>query len=242
MPHKDFDVEGIGKVTIFKRRASRSLRLTVAPTGLVRVSIPLWAPYQAGLSFVLSRRGWINSQTLHAVQAPLAHGMGIGKTRRLSLIQDPEVARTKTSVRGNEVVVWHHPDILPGGSAVQRAAEAACWRALKTEATLLLTPRVNQLAAQYGFSYRSLNFKRMKSRWGSCDQRTNIVLNIFLMQLPWDCIDYVILHELTHTRVLHHGPDFWQAFDAVLPDARRYRRTMRAHQPILQNTAKPVVA
>ena len=75
--------------------------------------------------------------------------------------------------------------------------------------------------------------KRLKSRWGSCDQHTNIILNIFLMQLPWECIDYVLLHELTHTNVLHHGPDFWLAMTQVLPNVTQLRKAMRDYQPIL---------
>jgi len=131
------------------------------------------------------------------------------------------------------VIVMHNVALNSSDSAVQAAAESACYRALKVEATKLLTPRLNELAAHHGFTYHSLNVKRMKTRWGSCDQHKNIVLNLFLVQLPWDCIDYVILHELTHTRALHHGPDFWQKFEDVLPGARRMRKTMRSYRPML---------
>ena len=144
-----------------------------------------------------------------------------------------DTPKAKTSVRKNEVVVWLNPRLAFSDAVVQHAAEQAWYRALKSEALQLLTPRLNQLASMHGFSYRSLNFKRMKTRWGSCDSRQNIVLNIFLVQLPWDCIDYVLLHELTHTQVLHHGPDFWAAMDRVLPGARKFKRTMHAHQPAL---------
>jgi predicted metal-dependent hydrolase len=71
----------------------------------------------------------------------------------------------------------------------------------------------------------------MKSRWGSCDQHRNIVLNLFLIQLPWEQIDYVLLHELTHTEVLRHGPDFWRAMERVLSDVKQLRKAVRSAQP-----------
>lgn len=232
MPYKEFDVSGIGKIKIYKRRGTRSLRLTVAADGSIRVSIPYWTPYQAGLAFTVSRKAWIAAHS-RAEASTLTNGMQIGKTRILHLVPSTEVGTVKTSVRPSEVIVTYNLQLSTGDEVVQAAAQAACYRALKAEATKLLTPRLNELAARFGFNYRSLNIKRMKSRWGSCDQHKNIVLNLFLMQLPWECIDYVILHELTHTQALHHGPDFWQKFESLLPGARRMRTVMRQYRPVL---------
>jgi len=54
------------------------------------------------------------------------------------------------------------------------------------------------------------------------------------MQLPWELIDYVILHELTHTEYMHHGPDFWQALEKVRPQAKQFRREIRKFRPTIQ--------
>jgi hypothetical protein len=89
------------------------------------------------------------------------------------------------------------------------------------------------LAQKHGFEYSSVSVKRLKGRWGSCDQHQNIVLNLYLMQLPWELIDYVLLHELTHTRILRHGPDFWAAMQRVLPNVKAIRKEMKQHQPVL---------
>lgn len=234
MPYKEFDVSGIGKVTIYKRRGNRSLRLSVAADGTIRVSIPTWAPYQAGLTFTLSRRSWIMAQSRSA-QELLSPGMAVGKTRRLVFYKDPTIGRPKTSVRKGEVVITYPAKLTTDNPEVQQAAQAACWRALRSEALQLLTPRLRQLALQHDFTYRSINVKRMKSRWGSCDQHRNIVFNLFLVQLPWECIDYVILHELAHTRAMNHGPDFWRELEAVLPNAKQLKRKMRAYQPTLMS-------
>ena len=231
MPFKEFDISGIGKAKIYKRRNSRSLKLTVPGTGLVHVTIPYWASYKSGLSFILSKRDWILAQQPPFSEA-LTHGQKIGKSHQLVFRPqaDPGI---KTSVRKEEIVVRYCASYAVTDSAVQTAAQSACWRALRKQATLLFAHRLQALAAQHGYTYRSLRIKRMKSRWGSCDQQGNIVLNLFLVQLPWELIDYVMVHELSHTVALNHGPAFWHRFERALPDARERRKAMRAYRPTL---------
>ena len=116
---------------------------------------------------------------------------------------------------------------------VQVAVEAACLRALRRQATSLLKQRLNQLALTHELAYSHLAIKRMKGRWGSCDQNHNIVLNLFLVQLPWELIDYVILHELTHTKVLRHGEPFWSELEKVVPKARQLRKAIKMYHPAI---------
>jgi len=116
-------------------------------------------------------------------------------------------------------------------TTVQRIATNACVRALRNEAEALLPGRLATIAEREGFRYKSVTVKRLKGRWGSCDQHGNIVLNLFLMQLPWELVDYVLLHELIHTKHLHHGADFWEAFVVCQPDAKALRKQIRRYQP-----------
>jgi predicted metal-dependent hydrolase len=112
-------------------------------------------------------------------------------------------------------------------------ATAASLRALKLQASHLLPQRLEVLAQRHGFTYTSVTIKNLKSRWGSCDQNRNITLNLFLMQLPWHLIDYVLLHELVHTRVMRHGPPFWSAMAAVEPRTQSLRREIKAYKTTL---------
>ena len=116
---------------------------------------------------------------------------------------------------------------------MQKAAHDACIKALRKQAEQLLPGRLSNLADRHGFAYGSVQIKHLKSRWGSCDHERNITLNLFLMQLPWELIDYVLLHELTHTQIMRHGPDFWNAMRRVLPNLQAIRKQMRLHHPVL---------
>ncbi|MBN1227218.1 MAG: M48 family metallopeptidase [Deltaproteobacteria bacterium] len=70
----------------------------------------------------------------------------------------------------------------------------------RIEARKKLALRLNELSRRYGFAYNRVFIRNQKTRWGSCSARNNISLNMNLLKLPNDLIDYVILHELVHTR------------------------------------------
>lgn len=217
-------------ITIYKRKTSRSLRLSITAKGEIRVSIPTWAPYRSGLEFAKSRQAWIQNQ--RPASRLLEHGQPIGKAHRLIFVSDPSAQRPRSRLAANQVVVTH-AQLETHATDIQKVAEAASIRALRAQAEKLLPQRLADLASVHGFTYKSVKIKQLKSRWGSCDQHQNIVLNLFLMQLPWHCIDYVLLHELVHTKVLRHGPDFWREMEAVLPNVKQVRKELRSHQPIL---------
>jgi predicted metal-dependent hydrolase len=63
-----------------------------------------------------------------------------------------------------------------------------------------------------------LQIKRMRKRWGSLSANGMLTLNTDLIRAPRECIDYVIVHELSHLRNDDHGPEFYRFLDKVLPD------------------------
>ncbi|MBP1637750.1 MAG: hypothetical protein H6Q18_539 [Bacteroidetes bacterium] len=86
---------------------------------------------------------------------------------------------------------------------------------LRKEAKRLLPVRTIELAKQFGFMFQDVKIQSSKSRWGSCNSRKNINLSLYLMLLPQHLIDYVILHELCHTKIMNHSEDFWKLMNNV---------------------------
>jgi predicted metal-dependent hydrolase len=232
MAFKEFALSESQTVKIYKRRSSRSLRLSVTSTGQIRITIPLWATYHAGLEFARSKQSWIN--THHQAASLLKDGQAIGKAHHLRFEPDNSLQKPTSRVKKSEILVRYSSLISEEDDKVQNIAQKACIRALRTQAEILLPQRLQILAEQYDFIYNSVAVRHLKSRWGSCDHKSHIVLNIFLLQLPWELIDYVLLHELTHTKILRHGPDFWQVLENSLPSAKSYRKAIRDYQPIFQ--------
>lgn len=90
-----------------------------------------------------------------------------------------------------------------------------------------LINRVETLAKKYGFEYNKLKFKVMKTRWGSCTAKNNINLNMLITYLPKKLQDYVILHELVHTRIKDHSHRFWALLDKVTGDAKGIHKELQ---------------
>lgn len=100
----------------------------------------------------------------------------------------------------------------------------------RIRAKIDLTARINHLAQRHGFSFNRLFIRNQKTRWGSCSSRNNISLNMNLVSLPGELRDYVILHELVHTKHKNHGNKFWVALDKLVGDSKEFRRQMRKYK------------
>lgn len=233
MSQKNVDIPGIGPVVLAKRRGSRSLRLSISADGRVRVGMPTWTPYSVAISFAKSRQIWINEQRLNHQKNALEEGDLIGKAHRLHFYNLESLSpAVKTRLTSTTIEIKSK---LPFDDAkVQLKTLQTCERALKAESLALLPPRLADLASRHGYSYSSVSIKKLTSRWGSCSSQKNISLSIFLIQLPWPLIDYVLLHELAHTKHLHHGKDFWLALLGTLPTAKDAKKQIKNYKPAVQ--------
>lgn len=87
--------------------------------------------------------------------------------------------------------------------------------ALKRNAKIILPPRLYQLSLRHNLPYKSVKINSSNGRWGSCSTRRSINLSCYLVLLPGHLIDYVLLHELAHTREMNHGEGFWALLDEL---------------------------
>jgi len=85
----------------------------------------------------------------------------------------------------------------------------------RLEARMLLPDRLQELARQHGFRYQKVTIRNNRRNWGSCSSRNNISLNLQMMKLPDELIDYILLHELVHTEIKNHRPAFWERLNGL---------------------------
>jgi predicted metal-dependent hydrolase len=110
-----------------------------------------------------------------------------------------------------------------------REAVAAAERLERRTARAQLAGRLGALAAEHGFSYKRLSVRSQGTLWGSASPSGSIQLNAFLAVVPSELADYVILHELVHTRVRGHGRAFWSELERLMPDARHRQARLREY-------------
>lgn len=87
--------------------------------------------------------------------------------------------------------------------------------ALRRNAKIILPMRLYQLSGEHNLPYKSVKINSSRGRWGSCSARKAINLSYFLVLLPQHLIDYVLLHELCHTREMNHGDRFWALLNSM---------------------------
>lgn len=230
MAVKHIEVEGIGNVAFYKRRGARNIRLSITHDGQVRVTMPSLAPYAMAVAFLKSKSDWVLEQLPETVL--IKQGYPVGKAHHINF-EPGQGSSVSTRVTGNAVRV-----LLPVGTRwdspeAQLAANGVGIRALKKEAKRLLPARLKTLADKYGYDFREVEIKQLKGRWGSCTEQKDIALNCFLMKLPWELIDYVLLHELAHTRVMAHGAPFWAEMAKHTPHVQQLRKAIKLHKPTL---------
>lgn len=226
MPVKKFYIENIGEISITKRRRVKRINLRVV-NGQVKITQPMWLPFNGGLKFAISNKNWIAKQQYLEPELFIQNGQLIGKEHILVIQKSQNLSTTVKNFK----IFLNLPDGLNvNDKQVLKVYKSAVARALKKEAMQLLPERLDAIANTYNFDYQKLSFKAMRSRWGSCNSKKNISINIFLMLAPWDLIDYVIVHELAHTRHLHHGKDFWDCVASVIPNYKDRQKQLKSLQ------------
>lgn len=126
---------------------------------------------------------------------------------------------------------WIKRTVARVGQARERCCEAvlAAERLDRRAARAALSRRLAELAKEHGFTPGRLSVRTQGTLWGSASPSGRIQLNALLALLPPDLADYVILHELVHTRHRGHGLAFWAELERHMPDARRRQARLREY-------------
>ncbi|HSE61281.1 MAG TPA: SprT family zinc-dependent metalloprotease [Candidatus Saccharimonadales bacterium] len=232
MPTTSLQDAEFGAIAIRRSALARSLRLKVNERGSLVISMPKRAPLYLAKQLVDEARDQVR-KSLKKTQSQLTvlqNSDMIGKSHRLVIRDGDELSGR---LIGNFIEVTLPPAVLPESPKAQEYIKEFALKALRTQAKAYLSRRLKELADRHGFRYENVRFSNAGTRWGSCSSSGTISLNIWLMQLPFDLIDYVIVHELCHTRQMNHSPQFWSLVEAILPNYRELRRTLKAKRPYL---------
>ncbi len=223
---KTIDIPDIGLVTLKRSNRAKRVNIRLKPFGVVELVIPKTGSEKDAIGFLMSKKQWIQ-KTLKKVsekenKRSLFNENTTFKTRTFNLKIEKQ-NRININLRlKNGVLLVSYPETMPVTHPnVQDAIRYGIVEGLRVEAKSFLPGRIAWLASQYGFNHNKVSIKNLKSRWGSCSGVNNINLNLHLMRLPDELIDYVLLHELCHTIEKNHGKAFWKLLDKVTGNKAR---------------------
>ena len=103
---------------------------------------------------------------------------------------------------------------------------------LKESALTLFKKRTDAFAEIMNTNYASVKISNAKTRWGSCNVRTHhININLALAKKPPECLEYVVVHELTHILEPSHNAVFWGYMTQFYPNWKRVRKYLNDEVP-----------
>ena len=220
-----------GEIKIRKNKLARSVKLSVGVDGSLRASIPYYSPEFSVQRLVNHNRTQIREMlALHNTKNLYKNGDLIGKTHTL-FFRKFLGEEIKISNEGNQILVQIPQDLSFENSLIQSEIRKTVSKILRKQAKAYLPRRIDFLAEKYGFNFNKLRFSHTGTRWGSCSSSGTISLNIALMNLPHHLIDYVIIHELCHTRQMNHSSKFWQEVEKYCPDYKKYVQEIKQFSP-----------
>jgi len=224
----------IGEVKLQKSRRNKYINLKVKSSGVVKVSLPRHASFKDAESFVREKQGWIK-MTLEKIKSK------VGKPELITQKTNYKTRKHRLEFHAGKRLQCRLDDgvinfYCPENEYIESEFAQKCIRksidkALKLEAEEYLPGRLDYWSKKTGLKYNGLKLNNAKRHWGMCMGDNLIKLNIQLMKIPNEFIDYVILHELAHIKEKNHSPKFYAVLEKLIPNPKDWRKKMKIYSP-----------
>lgn len=191
-----------------KRSSRKSVAIKVTEKGEVFVMCPLKFSNKKIEQIVQEKTNWITSVLLNIEQ----------KKEDYKEFYD----YNKIMFLGQEYSVEYFTNYIKIGDIIYKSRKnynkkQLLKKLLTEQANSFILNRLDQLSDKFNLPYRSAKIISARKKWGSCDNLRNININFRLVMLPVKCIDYVLIHELCHTKFMNHSLKFWNEVEKFAP-------------------------
>lgn len=214
----------------WEKKRVRNINLRVRQDGSVYVSSAPWVPAAEVDRFVLSRAEMIvKAQRQFTERRPegtlsVTEGAQVPCLGKLLTLHLTAGGKDSAALDGDTLILTLRKPEDPKAAA--RLFER-WWDDTCTELFTSLCRAWQPRFSRWSIPFPTLRFRRMSSRWGSCQPQTGVVtLNKRLLHAPLPCIEYIIVHELAHFVQANHSPAFHAVVTEVMPDWKARRKLL----------------
>ncbi len=215
------------------RKKVKNINLRIRRDGSIRVSANRFVSEKVIENFLVSKSDFI-----------------VRTLDKLSITRSPEITLNsgdKIKYLGKDIVLSVQKGDKPGCSFSgdtlvlcikdvfdfdQKKKVFLKWQ--KAESSRIITLLCNKyflLFKKYCADFPELSFRKMKSRWGSCNYVKNqLTFNTHLIIVPIECIEYVVVHEFAHFIEHNHSRDFYKIIEEILPDYKVRRQILKSFE------------
>ncbi len=206
------------------RTRRKTYALIIRPDGALVVRAPLRATDRQIAEILSQKQGWIEKKRAELRQRqpqPRLYQLGerflfLGQSYPLEIVD-----------RQREALTLNGSFRLRRDRRENAAAVFEAW--YRAQARQGIPRRVELLAKQYGFEYRSIRITGARTRWGSCGSKGTLNFSWRLMMAPPAVVEYVIVHELCHLRQHNHSKAFWKLVEGILPDYKQRQKWLKTN-------------
>ncbi|MBA3660393.1 MAG: DUF45 domain-containing protein [Gammaproteobacteria bacterium] len=177
--------------------------------------------------FIDDKKVWIEKHQAKFARDIATHPLLPTKIELTSVNQIWTIKYLKTT--SNKLLVHANPMqelVLFGPIDNSEGCLLALRHWLRHVAYVLLEPELKRLSTLTGLIYKNLTIRNNITRWGSCSAQKNISLCCKLLFIEAELMQHVILHELCHTKYMHHGRAFQQLLLKWDPHTLRHAKAL----------------
>jgi len=223
---KTLVIKDIGEITIRKSKKAKRISIQIKHGGEVQAILPPWAPYLSGKIFAEKKKDWIlkhinKSGSFSGRKIVFSENSNFKTWNHELRVSRESQQKISFSICPGLVKVKVPEQFNIEDRDIQAFIHEVIIRTLRIEALEYIPERLKIISEKFDLKYKKLSLRNQKTLWGSCSSKNNISLNVNLMRLPAHLIDYVLLHELVHTRHKNHGPDFWKTLNLYSGNAKK---------------------
>jgi predicted metal-dependent hydrolase len=229
--HDGITIVGAHDITVERREIKRA-RIAVDEDLRVRVTLPLDFSQEEIDDLIERKERWIQKQLAffrgrRDARIPLSHNeiLYLGDIYTFCLLSGrlPSGRRRAVAIDSQRKII---------ASGLNLLADGALGTWYRQEAKRVIMERLEYFADTYNFTYNRVFIRDQKTLWGSCSNKRNLSFNWRLIQAPLDIIDYIVVHELVHTKILQHTKAYWERVASLYPQYRQARVWLKNFHPI----------
>ncbi|MDR0486222.1 MAG: M48 family metallopeptidase [Elusimicrobiota bacterium] len=219
----------------FRKKKGNVMRLSVSADRTLKLAAPFFTSERTALDFIESKKDWIE-KTLQKIESrkELIKEDCLNNDGNVKILGKNYSVKIEYSLIEDIVVCGGEVSIFSKTPADEIKIKKQYQNYYRQEAQQNFMESVEKfypIVEKFGARRPSLKFKTMKSRWGSCNWNKGIiVLNYNLFKTPQNCIDYVVLHELTHLLYKAHDKKFYDFIEKEMPKWKECRNALAGRQ------------
>jgi predicted metal-dependent hydrolase len=210
-----------------KRIRNIHLRV-IPPDGKVRISAPFRTKKEVIYKFAYSKLDWIKKQririsnNIHESFQYINQETHYFRGRKYQLKVQEKKERPFVQLLNDEIVL----QVPEGADMETRRVALQNWYYVQLE--ILIPPLITKWESILNVSVERFSIRSMKTRWGSCTPKTrSIRINLELIKMPPECLEYIVVHELVHLLEASHNNKFKTLMDKFYPKWKFYRKELR---------------